>query len=408
MQHETEFIMSNERKAKMRQELSSLHREMEAATKRKMSRKEQMIRTQKRKKLEREERHESELIVDNEQSRLRGSKAAIQDEVVQGSLIFQQSMMINQRLQKGDTDDHEEDSEEEYEDTEEKDVEETHEEEDDEEGEAEDSALATDGDKKAKAKPTKKKVRRRRYKLENFQTARMTQRHGDALNFHASGQPKLAIEALKKVAQDAPSAPQVYSSLGMVYEDMFRESMRRSQQRESLVPPENEDTSGILDDSEKIEQDETYIPDPDLAEQLDLAKKAYGSYHVAAILCKRDYSLWVKAADFAIDTAEIHGKATVLPNLAKHVREYHRLEKKRWYMEALGDMKCADNLKPPGIEVPVRDLFNEVNVPTTTDILKQLFCFLNLGKTGSDQHGTWKAFRGLDNLDRSKESTGTK
>ena len=128
MQHETEFIMSNERKAKMRQELSSLHREMEAATKRKMSRKEQMIRTQKRKKLEREERHESELIVDNEQSRLRGSKAAIQDEVVQGSLIFQQSMMINQRLQKGDTDDHEEDSEEEYEDTEEKDVEETQEE----------------------------------------------------------------------------------------------------------------------------------------------------------------------------------------------------------------------------------------------------------------------------------------
>lgn len=339
------------RKAKMRKDLVSLHREMEVATKRKISRKEQMVRTQKRKKLEREESHESELLVDNDRTRLRGSKAAIQDEVVQGSLIFQQPTS-RRKTQDEDENDQDEPPEEEYDNR----GEEEDDEEDDDEAEEQDD----DGDEageedqvaasavKPKASSKGRRIKRRRYRLKNFQSVRMAQRHGDALKFHASGQPKLAIEALKKVAQDAPSAPQVYSSLGMVYEDMFRESLKRTS-----YPPENE-TPDRQDDSDVVQEEDTVIPDADLAEQLDLAKKAYGSYHIAAILCKRDYTLWVKAADFAIDTAEIHGKATVLPNLSKNIREYHRSEKKRWYMEALGDMKCADNLKPPGIEVPVR------------------------------------------------------
>jgi hypothetical protein len=57
------------------------------------------------------------------------------------------------------------------------------------------------------------------------------------------------------------------------------------------------------------------LPDPMLAEQLDLAKKAYGSYHVAAILCKKDFTLWIRAADSATNIAEIHSSAMTLPNI---------------------------------------------------------------------------------------------
>jgi hypothetical protein len=357
----------NSKKAKMRQTVASLHREMEVAPKKRITRGEALNRTKKRKKLEKDERHEFELPIDhNQQTRLRGPQAAYQDEVVQGSLIFPNS---NKKQRQGlisslkprpqdqgkDEDDNFDpsDSEVEGDDYDENDEEEDADaEEEEEEQQQQQQPQETDKGTNASAEmksqtPKRKSKRRRRYRLKNFQSVRMAQRHGDALQFHASGQPKLAIVALKKVARDAPSAPQVYSSLGMVYEDMLRESLKRSKLAEAQAK-ESQGTDNAA------ETDETMFEDFVLKEQLDFAKKAYGSYHVAAILCKQDFSLWVKAADCAIDAAEIHGRAMTLPNMPMEQRGYHRSEKKRWYFEALGDLKVADNLKPPGIEVPAK------------------------------------------------------
>jgi hypothetical protein len=354
---------NNSKKAKMRQTFSSLHREMEIAPKKRITRDEALKRTKKRKKLEKDERHEFELPIDhNQQTRLRGPQAAYQDQVVQGSLIFPNP---NQNQRQGlvslkpppqdqgkDEDDNVDPSDSEVEDDDYDEIDEEEDADADEEEEEQETETKTDKGTNASAEmksqtPIRKSKRRRRYRLKNFQSVRMAQRHGDALQFHASGQPKLAIVALKKVARDAPSAPQVYSSLGMVYEDMLRESLKRS----NLAEAQANESQGT---DNAAETDGALFEDFVLKEQLDFAKKAYGSYHVAAILCKQDFSLWVKAADCAIDAAEIHGRAMTLPNMPMEQRGYHRSEKKRWYFEALGDLKVADNLKPPGIEVPAK------------------------------------------------------
>lgn len=346
---------NNSKKAKMRQTVASLHREMEVAPKGRATRGESLKRTKKRKLLEQDERHEFELSVDhNQQNRLRGSQAAYQDQVVQGSLMFpkpnqsqvQGSSLISHQQDPGpDEDDNFEPSDSEIDEYGEDDGEE---EEDPGEEEEELETTSKEPETEIKSKAPKRKSRRRpRYRLKNFQSVRMAHRHGDALKYHASGQPKLAIEALKKVARDAPSAPQVYSSLGMVYEDMLKESLKRSNMAQ--LNATNHEDSDHPDDTDEMCSDDSV-----LKEQLDFAKKAYGSYHVAAILCKQDFSLWVKAADCAIDAAEIHGRAMTLPHMAMEQRGYHRSEKKRWYSEALGDLKVADNLKPTGIEVPAK------------------------------------------------------
>ena len=74
---------------KMRETMASLHREMEVAPKKRISRGEYMKRTKRRKKLEKEERHEFLVPVDSTRhTRLRGSQAAYGEEVIQGSMIF--------------------------------------------------------------------------------------------------------------------------------------------------------------------------------------------------------------------------------------------------------------------------------------------------------------------------------
>jgi hypothetical protein len=53
---------------------------------------------------------------------------------------------------------------------------------------------------------------------------------------------------------------------------------------------EDKDVETLQGRYEPIVQEE----DPDnLKERIKLARKAFGSYHVAALLCKMDYSLWV-------------------------------------------------------------------------------------------------------------------
>jgi hypothetical protein len=216
--------------------------------------------------------------------------------------------------------------------------------------------------KRRRAAPKNTK-RHQLVRLRNFQSQRLARRHGDALAAHASGQPLEAIQLLKEVAKKAPSAPQVYSSLGMVYQDMLNEcraqrfgkasaSVNTPERRTQLVSPgsvhQNVDSTDTITDKEKS------VPDPALAEQLGLAKKAYGSYHVAAILYKKDFALWVRAADAGADVVDILKEVALLPYLAPKVVSYHREEWKRWQSEILRDLHAADMLKPPGIDVPCK------------------------------------------------------
>lgn len=85
-----------------------------------------------------------------------------------------------------------------------------------------------------------------------------------------------------------------------------------------------------------------------------MAKKAYGSYHIAAILCKKDFTLWVRAADAGFEVAQIHGQAMMLPDISPEIVSYHRSERHRWHSEVVRDYRVADNLKPPGIDVPAK------------------------------------------------------
>jgi hypothetical protein len=371
-------------KDRMRQELESLQKEMEIVEypksksghyRKRVPRKEQVIRSQKRKLLEEKDVqdfaiHEEE----QETTRMRGSKAAIQDHVIQGSQVFQrpsatQTLLPALNLSDRDDDDFEDDN---------------FEDEDDDDDDAEVLDIDDDGEIN-KAVPARKN-KRRMYRLKSFQSQRLAQRHGEALGAHARGQPKVAIEMLKQVAKAAPSAPQVYSSLGMVFEDMlleckkrYRENDRLSQETQLVTGDDadvekaksrgNNATKIAADDStfpgkvpeiregdapdEGLESDET-TPDPALAEQLNLANKAYGSYHVAAILCKKDFTLWVRSADMASDIAELHGQVMALPSASESIRRYRRAEKRRWQSEALRDYAIADNLKPPGIDTAAK------------------------------------------------------
>jgi hypothetical protein len=48
---------------------------------------------------------------------------------------------------------------------------------------------------------------------------------------------------------------------------------------------------------------------------IKLGEKAYGSYHVAAVLCKKDFTLWVRAGDVAWDIADLYYKASRDPTI---------------------------------------------------------------------------------------------
>ena len=241
--------------------------------------------------------------------------------------------------------------------------------------------------------------KRRLFKLKNFKSFKMAQRHGDALGAHARGQHRLAIAQLQQVAKDAPSAPQVYSSLGMVYHDMYQSCWKKvsslmqeqQQQQEEQTQTQMTDTrNGIVQEAMNVSSPTNtadittatataagdtvtttktnsdantnaaalnkYIP-IQYQEPLHLAQKAYGSYHIAAILCKKDYSLWLRAADTACDIAYLYGQ---LPRLSSNIDNpllFQTLvaeQQTRWYKEAQRDYQTADNLHPPGIDVPTK------------------------------------------------------
>ena len=318
------------KKDRLKDELQELHQEMEIAEyakthngqfKRKLPKSMSCARTKKRKLLEASDAKYSAVSMEvvNE-LRLRGSRVALQDEVIQGSAINPR-MIVDRDITAM---------------TLEEDVDESEDETDD--NESDDDESDDDIPKKTSASPVKVNnnnttvpKRRLLYRMRNFKSHRMAQRHGDALGAHARGLPREAIRKLKQVAADAPNAPQVYSSLGMVYEDLMK-SHRKGGESEEL-------------DEELFE------------EQLRLAKKAYGSYHVAAVLCKKDFTLWVRAGDTAIGIVSLLNEAM---QTFRHMGTeaprnlFLRSEKLRWLEDAKRDYIVADNLKPPGIDIPAK------------------------------------------------------
>ena len=406
--------VSKTKDQKMREKWDILGQEYEIAShartshghfKKKVPRNQWKARTKKRKLLEAADEQTTEAALDverNPQGRLRGSQKAFEKQVIEDSQIFPY-MTRNQPTRAGDPrefdsgsgddvadSDYEElrpdasnDDDDDFEEKEEDDVEG---EEDEVDGEDDDNdpafeqdvedetaddesptKLKKHGRAERKIKSKKRRVapkdtkRRRLVRLRNFQSQRLARRHGDALAAHARGQHHEAIQLLKEVAKKAPSAPQVYSSLGMVYQDMLKEC-RSLWNRTATSPAEPgsaqllSDRSGVqnVETSDTITDKEKSVPDPALAEHLDLAKKAYGSYHVAAILYKKDYSLWVRAADAGADVVDIIKQVALLPCLSSNLVSYHREEWKRWQSEVLRDFQAADSLKPPGIDVPCK------------------------------------------------------
>jgi hypothetical protein len=407
------------RRSRRRQEFDALHQEMELVehgvaksghARRVLPRRQSKVRTMKRKLLERQEA-EAEVTnatgihqkdSSNHTNRPRGGKAAIDDSVIQASLIFgggtkkQTTEASEKALSKcdadedpstgdendtsddGDENDIEEDETGDAEINEEDDLDEASVEDDPETTELElslptPSPRSDSNGKKSKrsnsGNPRRKNRRPVQKRLRNFRSCKMAERHGAALGAHVSGKPALAIRRLKQVAASAPAAPQVYSSLGMVYEDMLLQSQRQQDQSE-------------------FEYLDAIAQDKILSEQLSLAKKAYGSYHVAAIFCKRDYSLWLRAADSAFEIAGLHTTTMRLPGIAREVVEFHRAEKQRWLEEAKHDYQTAYNLNPPGIDTPAKLAFTMMELGHLSEAL----ALLTHVKSHKDFVGSFRAW----------------
>jgi len=431
---------SQSKNEKLRSEFDSLEAEMEIAgyginqynrSRRKVSRSESKIRTMKRKSLEKKDKEVSAVTSHelSRQKRIRGSRAALDDGVTMSGLMFNTDDMsnipnrkeINQdnemldddinelNFSAGDEDENDYDSNQD-EDEEEDDNDNNDDAADDdgdryemladdldidigddlEEEKEKVSKISNSSPKSSSAKSKARKysgrnIAKTMYKLRNFSSQRMAEKHGDALGAHARGFNKTAVGKLQQVALAAPVAPQIYSSLGLVYESMLRDEAQKAMQKRST---EEASQSSTLD----VTSEHIY-----LNEQLKLAKKAFASYHVAALLCKMDYSLWVRAGDAAIAISNIHDSFLRLqPNLDDQSKEnisvadeksknvhtdgadapidgkdvsvalltrldtiqdyilYHKKEKIRWLEEARDDYQTADNQHPPGITVPLK------------------------------------------------------
>lgn len=420
--------LSERRNQKLRSEFDSLEAEMEIAgygtnnynrSRRKISRSESKRRTIKRKSLEKIDKEVSAITSHeiSRQKRIRGSKAALDDNVTMSSLVFNSKsagekkvdVHISDPEEPGHNDDEvsnnqsDVDDEEIYNqyemlanDLDESAVDEMNKDADDENL----VPLSEPSIKKSKKKIISnnyfgKSVAKTMYRLRNFSSQRMAEKHGDALGAHARGLNKTAVDKLQQVASAAPVAPQVYSSLGLVYENMLRD-------KAIILNNSNIDVQKVL------------------TEQLILAKKTFASYHVAAVLCKMDYSLWVRAGDAATMIAHLHKSYLRLPqfipkrpnlddlisdemqtdesqagnfkfhksNLLSKIDlppviktnndyiSYHIKEYTRWLEEAKEDYQTADNQRPPGIAVPAKlakthlDLGNLIEALTILTDLK--------------------------------------
>jgi hypothetical protein len=116
-----------------------------------------------------------------------------------------------------------------------------------------------------------------------------------------------------------------------------------------------------------------------LQRRMELAKKAYASYHVASLLTIRDFVLWERSGDAAIKVAFLYSEIIVLmrmnrkrnPNVSARTNlgdgisthkgfdpnagpEIWRSHQKLWMEHALSAYDSSDKLRPPGVDVPCK------------------------------------------------------
>lgn len=218
-----------------------------------------------------------------------------------------------------------------------------------------DSQPATTSTAPPKKKNKKNRILRR---MREFSSQRLARRHGEAIAAHVRGMSDVAVEKLSQVAKAAPTAPQVYSSLGMVYESMLTEI-----EKEINSKVEGADL-----------RDKSFVAL--VRRELELARKMYGSYHVASLLCKRDFGLWERSGDAAIKITRIYDDLIMMHKTTdaamddttngddeeetekgfdpKAGPEQWRSDRKVWYEHAQSAFEAADKLRPPGVDIPCK------------------------------------------------------
>ena len=182
---------------------------------------------------------------------------------------------------------------------------------------------------KKKIKNKKIKPKRVMHRLKDFTSRRLADKHGEAIGAHIMGMSETAVQKLREVAKTAPGAPQVYSSLGMVFDSMLTEAEGRSDSTE---------------------------PGGDVIQcRMELAQKVYASYHVASLLTKRDFVLWERSGDAAIKVAQIYSELISNQLRNTNVRgDKWRSQQRVWMEYALAAYQSSDKLRPPGVDVPCK------------------------------------------------------
>ena len=226
---------------------------------------------------------------------------------------------------------------------------------------------------KSKRKSKRRPIRKKRtiYRLRDFSSHRLSLRHGEALGAHVRGDSETAVQKLREVARAAPGAPQVYSSLGMVYESMLEElekEMAKGGDGDDVIPSRQK-------------------------KRLELAHKTYASLHVAAVLCKRDFTLWERSGDTAMRLVEMynnmmsHGSTYSERDLSENNDVDWDKERKGWIEHALSAYSAADNLRPPGVDVPCKLARVHIEKGNFMDALTILSGLRNRGS--SDMEGSY-------------------
>jgi hypothetical protein len=86
----------------------------------------------------------------------------------------------------------------------------------------------------------------------------------------------------------------------------------------------------------------------------------------------------------------VHEELLSLPGLSKKLCTLHKTEKRRWQDEALRDILVADNLKPPGIDVPAKLAAIHLDLGNLSECLTILTDLKN--RAGVEFHSSYKAW----------------
>ena len=241
-----------------------------------------------------------------------------------------------------------------------------------------------------KRKTTKRVMPR----LREFASQRLAEKHGEAIAAHVRGMSETAVQKLREVAKAAPGAPQVYSSLGMVYESMLTET-------------EGAEGSSSTQGGEGEVEGKSRLAL--LQCRMELAHKTYASYHVASLLTKRDFVLWERSGDAAMKVANIY--SDIIDYMAKNPITNHdarrdtttttrkqgfdpfagaakwRADQQEWMEHALSAYQSSDNLRPPGVDIPCKLAQVHISLGRYIDALSILTDLRNKasGKTSPEQ-----------------------